>query len=285
MTDTTTRPVDTGKPRHAQAPHRVPPQAQQWAQTWAPPQFTPPPRAWTPPPPQAPPRPPAAPPTPEAPPVPLVNRPRGRHRKPRPRKVLLAAGGFALAAGVLSLVRLAPDGGVGDVGRAQAQSDLDADANAHTDANADTDPSTDRTGNTAATVGSVPTPNPSASVPMGGATPVPTTRPTALPTALPSPTGPLRPFPLGALPGPLSPAADATTIPQQPSTPTPAATPAELRPGTSTPAPAAPQPPQQTPPTATPAPEPPAPAPKPATPGGVCVPLIGLCVDALNHHH
>ena len=35
--------------------------------------------------------------------------PRGRHRKPRPRKVLLAAGGLALAAGALSLVRLTPD--------------------------------------------------------------------------------------------------------------------------------------------------------------------------------
>ncbi|MEU9355190.1 hypothetical protein AB0D65_30350 [Streptomyces griseoloalbus] len=38
---------------------------------------------------------------------------RGRHRKPRPRKALLAAGGLALAAGAVSLVRLtsAPDGG------------------------------------------------------------------------------------------------------------------------------------------------------------------------------
>ncbi|GGP65306.1 hypothetical protein ACWDY7_16230 [Streptomyces calvus] len=38
---------------------------------------------------------------------------RGRHRKPRPRKALLAAGGLALAAGAVALVRLtaAPDGG------------------------------------------------------------------------------------------------------------------------------------------------------------------------------
>ncbi|NEB11429.1 hypothetical protein G3I32_21730, partial [Streptomyces coelicoflavus] len=31
---------------------------------------------------------------------------RGRHRRPRPRKVLLVAGGLALAAGALGLVRL-----------------------------------------------------------------------------------------------------------------------------------------------------------------------------------
>ncbi|NEC92500.1 hypothetical protein G3I71_43660, partial [Streptomyces sp. SID12501] len=151
---------------------------------------------------------PPASPAPEAPPTPLLNRPRGRHRKPRPRKVLLAAGGFALAAGVLSLVRLAPDGGVG-VGRAQAQSDLDADTGANPDSDSDTNTGTsaDRTGNTAATVGGAPTANPSASAPMGGATPVPTTPPTALPTALPSATGPLRPFPRGALPTSLGPAA------------------------------------------------------------------------------
>ncbi|WP_051851747.1 hypothetical protein [Streptomyces sp. NRRL F-5650] len=34
---------------------------------------------------------------------------RGRHRRPRPRKVLLLAGGLALAAGALSLVRLLPE--------------------------------------------------------------------------------------------------------------------------------------------------------------------------------
>src|SRR5690349_20801821 len=50
-----------------------------------------------------------------------VPRPRGRHRRPRPRKVLFAAGGLALAAGVLSLVRLSPDpGGAGGPGTAEA---------------------------------------------------------------------------------------------------------------------------------------------------------------------
>ncbi|MFE1241511.1 hypothetical protein [Streptomyces tendae] len=40
---------------------------------------------------------------------------RGRHRRPRPRRVLLAAGGLALAAGALSVVRLLPESG-GDPG-------------------------------------------------------------------------------------------------------------------------------------------------------------------------
>lgn len=44
---------------------------------------------------------------------------RGRHRRPRPRKVLLAAGGLALAAGALSVVRLLPGPG-GDVGGVRA---------------------------------------------------------------------------------------------------------------------------------------------------------------------
>ncbi|MDC0771362.1 hypothetical protein [Streptomyces sp. HD] len=46
--------------------------------------------------------------------------PRGRHRRPRPRKVLLAAGGLALAAGALSLVRLTPDPVVTDLGATES---------------------------------------------------------------------------------------------------------------------------------------------------------------------
>ncbi|PIM66021.1 hypothetical protein CTU88_45525, partial [Streptomyces sp. JV178] len=42
-------------------------------------------------------------------PVVLAARPRGRHRRPRPRKVLFAVGGMALAASALSLLRLASD--------------------------------------------------------------------------------------------------------------------------------------------------------------------------------
>ncbi|MEU6227003.1 hypothetical protein [Streptomyces sp. NPDC047042] len=273
MTDTATRPVDTGTPRHAPFPPQVQPRV--------PPQVTPhsppPIRAWAPPP------------APETPPItPLVNRPRGRHRKPRPRKVLLAAGGFALAAGVLSLVRLTPDGGVDGVGRAQAQSDLDVDTSTGQSEGTYDDTSTDRTDNTAATVGDVPRATPSASAPMGGgATPAPTTPPTALPTDLPSATGSLRRLPLDALPTPLAPAADATTIPQQPSTPEPVPTPARPGPAAPPPAPVAqqPQPPQQAEPAPAPTPAPSSPAPKATPPAGVCVPLIGLCVDPLSHHH
>ncbi|MYQ44669.1 hypothetical protein GTW40_06235, partial [Streptomyces sp. SID4985] len=46
---------------------------------------------------------------------------RGRHRRPRPRKVLLAAGGLALAAGVLSLVRVAPESGLAGPATAEAE--------------------------------------------------------------------------------------------------------------------------------------------------------------------
>ncbi|EGX56789.1 hypothetical protein SZN_25984, partial [Streptomyces zinciresistens K42] len=43
---------------------------------------------------------------------------RGRHRRPRSRKALLAAGGLALAAGVLSLMRPAPDSAAPRLGTA-----------------------------------------------------------------------------------------------------------------------------------------------------------------------
>ncbi|MER6045045.1 hypothetical protein ABT136_30575, partial [Streptomyces sp. NPDC001856] len=50
---------------------------------------------------------------------------RGRHRRPRPRKVLLVAGGLALAAGALSLVRLTPDSPVPGIGTAEADPRLE----------------------------------------------------------------------------------------------------------------------------------------------------------------
>ncbi|MEU3248540.1 hypothetical protein, partial [Streptomyces sp. NPDC006875] len=47
---------------------------------------------------------------------------RGRHRRPpRPRRALFAVGGLALAAGALSLARLAPDGVTGGGGGAEAE--------------------------------------------------------------------------------------------------------------------------------------------------------------------
>ncbi|TWV27911.1 hypothetical protein FRZ03_38420, partial [Streptomyces misionensis] len=46
---------------------------------------------------------------------------RGRHRRPRRRKALLAVGGLVLAAGVLGLVRIYPESGVGAPGTAAAE--------------------------------------------------------------------------------------------------------------------------------------------------------------------
>ncbi|AGS71437.1 hypothetical protein [Streptomyces collinus] len=170
---------------------------------------------------------------------------RGRHRKPHPRKVLLAAGGLAIAAGVLSLVRAAPDSGVGAPGTAEAEPRLDptaattalatpADHHARP-TTPSSDPSVLRAGPT----------------PSGALTPTPAT-PAATPTTLPGGTGaptPARTF---------APRPTATAAP-------PAHTPAP----THTPAPPAPLP--------TPSPT----ATRSSSPGGgeACVPVIGLCVD------
>ncbi|MEW2509792.1 hypothetical protein [Streptomyces sp. NPDC046870] len=181
---------------------------------------------------------------------------RGRHRKPHPRKVLLAAGGLALAAGVLSLVRAAPDAGVGAPGTAEAEPRIGPGGSP-----------TDRSAGTAATIAAAPTALPSATSAMGGRNlvPVPTGTPartapapdtatpggTAVPTALPSRT----PAPPN---GTSRPPAPTTSAPRPaPATPTPTATPT---PGHG---PADPEP----------------------RPGGVCVPVIGLCVDVLGDRH
>ncbi|PZG67193.1 hypothetical protein C1I97_38885, partial [Streptomyces sp. NTH33] len=85
-------------------------------------------------------------------------RARGRHRRPRPRKVLLAAGGLAVAAGVLSLVRLAPDYGGGGPDRSEAGPHADADSggSAGTSATAG-----------AGAAAAAPVAAPSAAVPLG----------------------------------------------------------------------------------------------------------------------
>ncbi|MEU5596217.1 hypothetical protein [Streptomyces sp. NPDC020298] len=173
---------------------------------------------------------------------PLVRR--GRHRKPRPRKVLLAAGGLALAAGALSLVRMAPDSGVGAPGTAEAEPRLGAGG------------ATDRSANTAVSVGAAPLP--SATSTMGGVsgrpTPSPTARlgsATAVPTTLP-------------VHAPAS-------IPTTADGPTPGTTP---RPPTTPPASAPPHTPEP-PPTRNTG----TPTPTPSQHGGVCLPVIGLCVN------
>ncbi|MBC2900860.1 hypothetical protein [Streptomyces cupreus] len=183
--------------------------------------------------------------------------PRGRHRRPRPRKVLLAAGGLALAAGALSLVRLTPESGLGGLGTPGAEPRLDP--------SGDSTPATDRATNAAATVGETPQVSPSATTVMGGLSATPTAPPRLVSTTSPTTT-------------PASPRDPATTIPEAPNTITP-----QPQPTTTTPQPpvAAPTPAPSGPPN-TPGPQP---SPSPSDPPGVCVPIIGLCVDPLSKHH
>ncbi|MFD4557106.1 hypothetical protein ACFWP5_22780 [Streptomyces sp. NPDC058469] len=186
---------------------------------------------------------------------PLPRTPRGRHRRPRPRKVMLAVGGLAVAAGVLSLVRLTPESAVGGLGTAEADPRPDP----------GTGTGTDRPANAAATISADPTAIPSATSVMGGASASPTTTSGVVPTPYATAT-PTR--------------AESTTIPETTTatTPPPAAQEPASRP-TPTTAPA---------PTATPTPTPSrsanSPAPAPSRPS-LCVPIIGLCVDPLVHRN
>ncbi|UUU24587.1 hypothetical protein [Streptomyces sp. DSM 40750] len=201
-------------------------------------------------------------------------RPRGRHRRPRPRKVLFAVGGMALAAGALSLLRLASDpvgGGSGAAGAAPRAADE----------------VTDEATNAGATMGSEPSAGPgtpTADTPMGGGNPAPTgppspgaTAPTPTPsTFLPAssigvqiPSGP------GARNLPGNPAAaDTTPTSRIPETPRPTP-PAPTRPPA-----AAPE--QPTTPDSATAPGDTATPAKPTRPG-LCVLITELCVnDALG---
>ncbi|MFJ2833678.1 hypothetical protein ACIPC1_40090 [Streptomyces sp. NPDC087263] len=179
---------------------------------------------------------------------------RGRHRRPRPRRVFVAVGGLALAAGALSLVRLAPESVIWGMGTP--------------DAEPTTGTVTDTAGNAVATVEAVPSAHPvAATTPavMGGETVLPTPGVSLAPTPAPTPTrlvtGPSTP--VGA---PVGGAPDATGIPTG-----------------QAPAPAAPGPPAST--TAAPAPSATTPTPtasaKPKPPR-LCVPVIGLCVSGLK---
>lgn len=173
---------------------------------------------------------------------------RGRHRRPRPRKALLAAGGLALAVGALSLVRLSPDPDVTTLGAPDADPAADPVTTAP-----------DRTDNAAAALPTTaPGPSPSTTHPMGGLGTTPTTATIVVPTAN----------------------TRATTRPDG----TTGHTPAPHRP---TPTDQAPEPdPAPTPPTTAPpgetTPGPTTPPPDQPTDDTVCVPVIGLCVDSLT---
>lgn len=170
---------------------------------------------------------------------------RGRHRRPRPRKALLTAGGLALAAGVLSLVRLAsPDSGNGSAGVTAAGPSPDAAV----------DSEHEQATNTSATA------------------PAPLGRPSAFPTHGTTHTIPV-PSSSNAAAQPYAPpppSGKATTVPDAPD--------ASTTPG-STSRPAPPQGPPTTSPT--PPPNPGTPTPQPDDPG-LCLPVIDLCLGPLG---
>ncbi|MFJ4277905.1 hypothetical protein [Streptomyces massasporeus] len=186
--------------------------------------------------------------------APLPPRVRGRHRKPRPRKVLLAAGGLALAAGALSLLRLASGPG-SDPGTVEAGPRPDPVTTA-----------TDDTTPTAATFPAVPDASPSSPTALGALTPSPVTK-----GARPSPSATT-----GTPAALTAPAPTATTIPDTPNVPAPAPTAPGSGDDAPRPAPTPSAPPSRTTPAPTPRPEEPK---KPRDPG-LCVPVIGLCVDS-----
>lgn len=169
---------------------------------------------------------------------------RGRHRRPRPRKLLFAVSGLALAAGALSLVRMAPDSGSAGLGTTEA------------DPGQDPATDTDRSSKAVAAVEAIPRVSPSATYAMGGAHTEPTTRSTLVPPEEAAPSA--------------NQAATwgATTIPVTPNAPAPTTT--QQPPTTTAPAPR---------PTPTPGRTTPPPAPQPDEPG-LCVPVVGLCVDS-----
>ncbi|MFE2586874.1 hypothetical protein [Streptomyces sp. NPDC059378] len=174
--------------------------------------------------------------------------------------MLLAAGGLALAAGVLSLVRMAPDSGVGGLGTAEAGPSPDIGG--------------DRSPGAAATAAAVPRVSPSSTSVTGGSGPVVTTT-----RVTPVPADPARAS-ASALPPAAASAAGRTAVPASTPAPRTQVT------GAATPHPTAPGP--------VPAPTTAAPADQqdeqqdgqgpqdvPTAPG-LCVPVIGLCVDALD---
>lgn len=204
------------------------------------------------------------PPAPQGPPpadaAALPLRVRGRHRKPRPRKVLLAAGGLALAAGALSLLRLTSGPGA-DAGTVEAGPRPDPVTTATDDAT-----------QTAATFPAVPDASPSSPTALGTLPPSPVTK-----GARPSPSTTTGTPATVTAAGPMS-----TTIPDTPNAPAPAPAPTASGSGDAPrPAPTPPAPPSRTPPAPAPRPEEPK---KPHDPG-LCVPVIGLCVDSPVGHH
>ncbi|MFM9448222.1 hypothetical protein [Streptomyces acidiscabies] len=183
-------------------------------------------------------------------------RPRGRHRRPRPRKVVLAAGGLAFAAGVLGLLRVVPDGGgggpvagaaVGDDGGTRTGAG-EGEAGREGYAGGVTDLATNAAPVPSGTAGDTRTSD-TRSTPGGAVSRVPDPRSTPAASGVPRPSAPSQELPVSPAPTP--------DIPTRTARPTPAPTPTVVPPESHTPS---------TPPT-------------PDDPHDICVPAIGLCVD------
>ncbi|WP_055607910.1 hypothetical protein, partial [Streptomyces prasinus] len=128
---------------------------------------------------------------------------RGRHRKPRPRKLLLAGGGLALTAGALSLVRLASGPGPADLGTEAGSGPVVPDPSTTTS------PGTGGADGTAgAAAPAAPQAGPSSPTALGGRS-----TPPLLPAAPGGTTAPT------AEPPPLSPPAVPEDAPRTPNTP------------------------------------------------------------------
>ncbi|MGW0651054.1 hypothetical protein ACWD4T_19985 [Streptomyces umbrinus] len=225
--------------------------------------------------------------TPEtAPPEPVLARPRGRHRKPRPRRILFAVGGLALAAGALSLLRMAPQPTGGDTG--VEATDIDPSGASSTD-----NPAQDDAG--AVPVAAPPTTgaSPSGTAAMGpsGATSTPEQNRLNGLDGLdgldgPNPSyGPSTPGARSQAPGPAGIPGPAGGSPRNPA-PNPSDALQDTRPITATPPtragqqPAAPRPPATAPSVPAPTPTSPGAPQDPARLGkGLCVPVVGLCFD------
>jgi hypothetical protein len=193
---------------------------------------------------------------------------RGRHRKPRPHRALLTVGGLALAAGALSLLRLgsAPSGEGGGVEAMDIEPSVAGSAESTAQDNA------------ATAVSGAPTagasPSATTTVGRGGTTPA---SGQAGQTGEAGKAGKARKAgePRQEQAGRAGQAGQAAPSGTRPATAPPGAA--------RGPRPIATTPPAETRPTRQPAPRPPAatppkPAPNPKPPG-LCVPIVGLCLD------
>lgn len=178
---------------------------------------------------------------------------RGRHRKPRPRRALFAVGGLALAAGALSLARMAPESVVGG-------------GSGNTEAEPRHGVATDEALDAAPTVWAVPSAHPASAGPtgaQGGASASPTSGVSPAPAA---PSTAASPSATATIPSarasvPVGSVPDTTGIPTAP-----VVVPSQ----------------PHTQPTPTPSPPTHAPAPAPTqNPPGLCVPIVGICVNDL----